>query len=154
MQAQRQRSDQIPVLQALANDPMQVMIENGLPADFLDKALPDVKSGFLAYLKTAAANELKIVRARQAPRGFFRCWACRIGPGVAMALVGLALSAVTVGAGGAIFVAAVNFMVTWGVAMVTAEGAMIAATAAGGVSLAGGISALIEFVCEKIPDTC
>lgn len=146
--------DQNPTLIALAANPLQVLIDHGLPSDFFASTPPDIMAQTIAYWKQQATSDLATAHGGQQRRGFFRCWACRIGFGAIIALVGLALTVVTAGAGGAIFVASVNFMVVAGVAMATAEGAMVAATAVGGTVLAGGLAALIEFVCEAIPDTC
>ena len=154
VQSNRQRGVDNPTLLALQKDPLAVLEQNGMPSNFFEGALPEKMTEYVNYLKTQATNEINALKKRQQPRGFFRCWACRIGFGAVLALIGLALSAVTVGVGGAIFTASVNFLVTWGVAMATAQGAMMAATTVGGVALGGGIAALIEFICEKIPDTC
>jgi hypothetical protein len=148
--------DQNPTLIALMTDPLQVLIDHGLPADFFANTPADIMAQTVAYWKQQATSDLAAARGEggQQKRGFFRCWACRIGFGAVIALVGVVLTAVTAGAGGAIFVAAVNFMVVAGVAMAAAEGIMVAATAVGGTVLAGGLAALIELICESIPDTC
>ena len=138
VQSNRQRGVDNPTLLALQKDPLAVLEQNGMPSNFFEGALPEKMTEYVNYLKTQATNEINALKKRQQPRGFFRCWA----------------SAVTVGVGGAIFTASVNFLVTWGVAMAAAQGAMMAATTVGGVALGGGIAALIEFICEKIPDTC
>jgi len=146
--------DQNPTLIGLMTNPLQVMIDHGLPADFFASAPADILAQTVAYWKQQATSDLAAASGGQQKRGFFRCWACRIGFGVVLALVGLVVTVVTAGVGGAIYVAAVNFMVVAGVAMATAQGVMVAATAVGGTVLAGGLAALIEFICESIPDTC
>jgi uncharacterized membrane protein len=146
--------DQNPTLIALMTDPLQVLIDHGLPTDFFANTPADVMAQTVAYWKQQATSDLAAAHGGQQKRGFFRCWACRIGFGAVIAVVGLVVTAVTAGAGGAIFVAAVNFMVVAGMAMAAAEGVMIAATAVGGTVLAGGIAALIELICESIPNTC
>lgn len=143
-----------PTLLALQSDPLTVLTANGLPQDFFAGAEPSKIAEYVAYLKAQASSELNALQKRQVPRGFFKCWACRIGFGAVLAIVGLVLTAVTAGVGGAVFTAAVNFLVVWGVAMAVAEGVMVGATkVAGGTALAS-VGALIEFVCEQIPDTC
>jgi hypothetical protein len=146
--------DQNPTLIALMTDPVQVMIDHGLPPDFFANTPADVMAQTVAYWKQQANKDLAAAHGGQRKRGFFRCWACRIGFGAVLAVVGLLITTLTAGVGGAIFVAAVNFMVVAGVVLATAEGIMMAATVVGGTVLAGGLAALIDLICENIPNTC
>ena len=84
------RSDGNDVLQALVDDPMKVLTDYGLPAEYLAGKL--LTNDYLAYLQSKAGAELGQIRERQVPRGFGACWACRIGLGVVIAGVGVAIA--------------------------------------------------------------
>jgi hypothetical protein len=153
--SKRDMGENNPVLLALAADPMQVMVEHGLPGDLLATALPDVKNAFLSFLQNQANSELNVLRKRQVPRGFFSCWACRIGLGLATVLLGYAITVATAGLGGPVFGAVCAYVVTFlRVTAAAAETIVGGAVVAGKFVGTGGIGGLIEFICESIPGTC
>lgn len=144
-----------PILLALKSDPLTVLANYGLPSSVLEAVDEDTKADMVTYLKGEATSDLEhVAHAGPVRRGFFRCWACRVGLAIAVALAGVAISVATVGVGGAIFTWAANWLVMWGLGVATAQGLMVAASVAGSVALTGGIGGLIEFICSEIPETC
>lgn len=106
-----------PVLEKLAKNPLQTLHEYGLPANFFATTPAWAKDEYAAYLTKEATTVLDGMAAGAVPRGFFACWACRIGFGAIIFGIGAAL---------------------------TAAGELVVGT----------LGALIEWVCERIPDTC
>ena len=152
IQSKRSMGENNPLLVAMANDPIAVLTQNGLPAGLLAGVPQASKDNLISYLSSEANGEIAALRKRQVPRGFARCWACRIGFGVAFAIAGVVLTAATWGAAAPLFATAAAYMTMYlAIAASTAEGILVAA---GGTASAGGIGALIEFICEAIPSTC
>ncbi|MGB8814967.1 MAG: hypothetical protein WCC57_17450 [Paracoccaceae bacterium] len=148
--------DKNPTLIALATDPLQVLLDHGLPADFFANTPAAVMEQTIAYWKQQATNDLAITHGGQPKRGFFRCWACRIGFAAIIAVLGVVVTAASAGAAGPLYAGAIAWVTTFSASMTLAAATTVVsgALAVGSTVLAGGLGALIEFICEQIPDTC
>lgn len=148
-----------PIWVGLASDPLATLADRGLDDAFFADAQPDVKAAYASYLQTTAAAQMQQEEGRSghAPRDYhwFACWSCRIGFGAIIVVVGAAITYATMGVGGPIY-AAIVAQIAVRAAITTAAAEAIAggALAAGKLVGAGAIGAIIELVCEAIPNTC
>jgi hypothetical protein len=102
-------------------------------------------------LQSKAGAELGQIRERQVPRGFGACWACRIGVGVVIAGVGVAIAVAALPETAVIGTAIYDFVVAQGFPTAIAAGVNEAAIKVAGPGL---IAMVIDAICTAIPNTC
>ena len=153
----RRLRDKNPTLLALAADPLQVLRDHGMPADFFANTPADVMAQTISYLKQQATDDLAHPDGGgHAKRGFFSCWACRVGFATLIAVLGVIITVASAGTAGPLYAGLIAWISTFSAAMTVAAATTIVngALAVGSTALAGGLTGLIEFICESIPDTC
>ena len=145
------------ILTQMAADPLEVLAGYGLDDAFFAGADAPLKAAYVSMLQQDAQDQIRQNANGHATRSYhwFACWSCRIGFGAIIVAAGVALSAVTAGAGGPIFAAIVaQVVVRVGIALAAATTLVTGAIATGSFIGAGAIAGLIELVCEAIPNTC